>query len=340
MSSSLNINTPNIIQQNTPMRNVPSGSTATPDYSVKYVPQELTEEQQAQARQNIGAISASEIPASAQADWNETDTESPAYIKNKPNMSEPDYNFNEDNIRSLTLYLGTNRPPIYGIQGNNKFDKALDNGFYVNLAELRYPNVFNSDGGKVVFNGDITAGQRTEIGKLRFYPDYYYDEIWAWTGVSGYRNANNNTLIGPIFWQDSSITNAHVVLRVNARENQLMAYNINWTDPDYRNTSDKVQHLTVWNMYNRLFNGIWDSDADGDVVFFDNPIVNQQPAAGPSALINFILYVPRNRYAEHVAALETIYGSSTVQDYIVPKIQQYDFISNIGDGKLRMINLG
>ena len=60
MSNSLTINTPNIVQQNTPLRNVPSGSTATPDYSVKYVPQDLTEAQQAQARQNIGAAAAGE----------------------------------------------------------------------------------------------------------------------------------------------------------------------------------------------------------------------------------------------------------------------------------------
>lgn len=54
MSNSLTINVPNPVKQNTPLRNVPSGSTATPDYSVKYVPQTLTEEQKAQARENIG----------------------------------------------------------------------------------------------------------------------------------------------------------------------------------------------------------------------------------------------------------------------------------------------
>ena len=55
MSNSLTINTPNIVQQNTPLRNVPSGSTAEPDYSVKYTPQDLTDAQKAQARANIGA---------------------------------------------------------------------------------------------------------------------------------------------------------------------------------------------------------------------------------------------------------------------------------------------
>lgn len=60
MSNSLVIDVPNVVKQNTPLRNVPSGSTAEPDYSVKYVPQTLTEEQKAQARANIGAAAAGE----------------------------------------------------------------------------------------------------------------------------------------------------------------------------------------------------------------------------------------------------------------------------------------
>lgn len=61
MSNSLVINVPNVVNQNTPLRNVRSGSTATPDYSVKYVPQTLTEEQKAQARANIGAPESLEL---------------------------------------------------------------------------------------------------------------------------------------------------------------------------------------------------------------------------------------------------------------------------------------
>lgn len=82
MSNSLTINTPNIVKQNTPLRNVPSGSTTESDYSVKYVPQTLTEAQQAQARQNIGAGT-----PQVQADWNQTNTSAPDYIKNKPEIT-------------------------------------------------------------------------------------------------------------------------------------------------------------------------------------------------------------------------------------------------------------
>ncbi len=51
---SIQINVPNTINQNTPLRGVRSGSTAEPDYSVKYIQQSLTEQQKAQARENIG----------------------------------------------------------------------------------------------------------------------------------------------------------------------------------------------------------------------------------------------------------------------------------------------
>lgn len=79
------------------------GSTVTPQGSpdaVKYVEQELTSEQKAQARSNIGAgtyskpaggIPASDmasgaIPEQVQSDWDQADTTAKDYIKNKPNI--------------------------------------------------------------------------------------------------------------------------------------------------------------------------------------------------------------------------------------------------------------
>jgi hypothetical protein len=49
---------------------------------VKYVAQTLTEEQKAQVKSNIGVESVSSV----QPDWNEEDTTSDAYIKNKPGI--------------------------------------------------------------------------------------------------------------------------------------------------------------------------------------------------------------------------------------------------------------
>ena len=97
MSNSLTINVPKIVQTRNTLNAVPSGSTAEPDYNVKFVPQTLTEEQQAQARQNIGAGTSNfsgnyndlsnkpTIPAAqVQSDWNQSDSAAPDYIKNKP----------------------------------------------------------------------------------------------------------------------------------------------------------------------------------------------------------------------------------------------------------------
>ena len=69
----LNLNTPQT-KNYTGLNPVRSGSTAEPDYSVKYVPQDLTEEQQAQARENIGAAKAGEGGEQIQSDWTQTDT--------------------------------------------------------------------------------------------------------------------------------------------------------------------------------------------------------------------------------------------------------------------------
>lgn len=122
MSKSLNINAPQIVQTRNTLNAVPSGSTAEPDYNVKFVPQTLTEEQQAQARQNIGAISATEVPAQVQADWNENDPSDPSYIQNKPTIGaaplvgkyEPFFvqNINNSNETLEIACVGSNAPII------------------------------------------------------------------------------------------------------------------------------------------------------------------------------------------------------------------------------------
>lgn len=73
MSQSLTIDVQNVVKQNTPLRNVPSGSTSEPDYSVKYVAQSLTEEQKAQARANIGAAAAGETGGTSIKTYHVTD---------------------------------------------------------------------------------------------------------------------------------------------------------------------------------------------------------------------------------------------------------------------------
>lgn len=156
MSNSLTINTPNIVRQNTPLRPVRSGSTATPDYSVKYVPQDLTDEQKAQARQNIGAISESEIPASAQANWNETDTESPAYIQNKPTIpaDEIPLRFSEH------IFLKSTSPEAKVGRSQRHEVKTYKDGVLVTTGERvyigsRYRGAYT--GVDIVSSADITS---------------------------------------------------------------------------------------------------------------------------------------------------------------------------------------
>lgn len=52
--------------------------------SVKYTEQELTDEQKAQARANIGAVSVGEVPEQVQTDWDQKDDTAADYLKNRP----------------------------------------------------------------------------------------------------------------------------------------------------------------------------------------------------------------------------------------------------------------
>lgn len=70
---------------------------------VKYSEQTLTEEQQAQARTNIGAISSSGL---VQSDWNQNDSTASDYIKNKPKIAT------DDDILDLLTELGEITPVV------------------------------------------------------------------------------------------------------------------------------------------------------------------------------------------------------------------------------------
>ena len=71
--------------------------------TVKYIPQELTDEQKSQARTNIGAISYSDL---VQSDWNQNDSTASDYIKNKPKIAT------DDDILDLLTELGEITPVV------------------------------------------------------------------------------------------------------------------------------------------------------------------------------------------------------------------------------------
>lgn len=329
MSSSLNINTPNIVQQNTPMRNVPSGSTATPDYSVKYVPQELTEEQQAQARQNIGAISESEVPAQVQADWNQSDDTAPDYIKNKPNISGTDYSVVEDMPGSLTFYTNAYGQPV---QFNNySYMELLAGSIVKDGVYTAYPNKIHgwNLGAKTTINIPIVESTRTHTGYFRFYPNGTFDYLWLHTSHNWYSNSNNVILAEP-FYQDLDCKDANIVINSYGSQ-QWNMYKINHT------TSQNIQKFTVWTVNNTLWKEIW--TGTGDVVMFDTDAYFKNEAEAPASLIGFTLYLPKNRYSSIIAQLKSDFGDSEVENYILPQVQTYDFIYS-EDFKYKMINLG
>lgn len=70
---------------------------------VKYSEQTLTEEQQIQARTNIGAISSYDL---VQGDWNQNDETASDYIKNKPKIAT------DDDILDLLTELGEITPVV------------------------------------------------------------------------------------------------------------------------------------------------------------------------------------------------------------------------------------
>lgn len=97
-------------------------------------PQPLTDEQKAQARNNIGAISSSEL---VQSDWNQNDTSASDYIKNKPTID--------------TALSSTSENAVQ----NKVVKAAIDN--------LALPSVTEADNGKIlkVVNGVWTAVSET-----------------------------------------------------------------------------------------------------------------------------------------------------------------------------------
>lgn len=351
MSSSLNINTPNIVQQNTPMRNVPSGSTATPDYSVKYVPQDLTEEQKAQARQNIGVEAGEQVQADwnendttspayiqnkptipaaqVQADWNQSDDTAPDYIKNKPEISGPDFSVVEDMEGSLIFYTNAYGQPVQF--NNGSYMELLAGSIVKDGVYTAYPNKINSWnlGAKTVVNIPLVTGTRTYTGYFRFYPNSTIDYVWLHTSKSWYTISNGMVLAEP-FYQDLNCKDANIVINFGSTQ-QWSLYKINHT------TSQNIQKFTVWTVNNTLWREIW--TGTGDVVMFDTDAYFKNNAEAPASLIGFTLYLPKNRYSSIVAQLKSDFGDSAVENYILPQVQTYDFIYS-EDFKYKMINLG
>ena len=84
--------------------------------AVKYIPQELTDDQKAQARTNIGAVSVDEVPKQAQTDWDQKDDTAADYLKNRPfylektlvvELTKDDFSVNDQDGYIKYMYRST-----------------------------------------------------------------------------------------------------------------------------------------------------------------------------------------------------------------------------------------
>ena len=292
----ININVPNQINQNTPLRPVRSGATAEPDYSVKYTPQDLTEAQQAQARENIGAGTSDfsgsyndltnkpTIPAAQiQSDWNQSDTTALDYIKNKPAISE---DIVEDKTDVLTIYSDK--------ETNYTFDNGQMLDIWRNGVHTKLGNV-----GDNVRNVGLARGKNI----LKFngiFGTEFSDKSGHYTIVCPLES-NFNTLL-----QGTYTGYANIFLYSSG-------YHIN-----------TAAGSKVFNMNNNSWQNIW--SRSGDVVFVDKPMNNLGDGTQQSPTFPANYYVPKTRYNEFITKMETIYASSYI-DVLKTKVIQYDFLS-------------
>lgn len=428
MSSSLTINTPQVVQQNTPLRGMPSGSTAEQDNNVKYVPQSLTSAQQAQARQNIGAGTSNfsgsyndltdkpEIPTGGtnirkynvaenqggdlffqlgadetitdgdvyqlfmedaynglginilddegtliyqtvplsnidstigngddiyaaagqlltvrvslvnttcklyitgasmvQPNWNETDTNSPAYIKNKPVM--PSNDMPEDYKNSLTFYLDKNA--AWGISltfiGNGSFNGVWADGVWFQ-ANGNYLEIENGCGNKIVTSSNSPyENQGYSLPKDCNIKIICYDGV----GTCGLGGGTYQKKVEVFYKVPAWFWDHHVNLYDNAM------FNISMSD---------YSKLWVYNTNNSWWDQRGWGSFKGNIVMFDKemPTSAWSQATTMSDITDLVaIYIPATRVNDFKTCCETVlYDPNSVDlTTLYSKIVPYDFLS-------------
>ena len=326
---SLNLNTPQV-RNYTGLNAVPSGSTIEPDTSVLYTPQTLTEEQQAQARQNIGAISESEIPAQVQADWNQSDTTAPDYIKNKPAIPSN----NPIELNGYKYYT-----EIYVKNDAN----LTDNGFTLTPTYL----IRN---GKVVCNWD----DLTDKGLKRYQKNTL---IWDQVNQDLYNsqqfllhNMNNEiTVVKPNFeYWVKTLPGSNTYNLTNTKLTYIISGNVvgSYIRPHGFDMRIGVppQNMTTYFLNNTFSSGkYWGSYYVGNLVFVDKDFATPSSEAICSTLQTDFTdvvncYVPKTRIAEFTSLMETLYPDLDISS-ITSKIVGYDYLTWIDDHTPRVIIL-
>ena len=342
MSKSLNINAPQIVQTRNTLNAVPSGSTATPDENVKYVPQDLTEAQKAQARQNIGAAEEGGGGQQVQANWNETDTTSPAYIQNKPTIpaAPVQSNWNESDTTSLAYIQNKpNIPNFPAVTNPIMMDNWTSKWLFTrkNSASLSAKYDWFWSGNSYQTSSDPTSRESIDIQyaslgvlhlsggtyeaiDLNIYND---NDVWCWASENQYGLGYYN--------------------QVNF--NSTGTFNLVYEGaPDYvacfnSSNSNHPEQCWVWLMNNDLRGESY--DALGNLVLADASMATLQiyiDTSSISSLIGIDIYVPKSRLTEFETRMKAVYGTANYESYIEPKVHTYDFITQNGL-QLKMITL-
>lgn len=339
----ININVPNQINQNTPLHTVRSGSTAEPDYSVKYVPQDLTEAQKAQARQNIGAAAEGGGGQQVQANWNETDTTSPAYIQNKPTIpaAPVQSNWNESDTASLAYIQNKpNIPNFPAVTNPIMMDNWTSKWLFTrkNSASLSAKYDWFWSGNSYQTSSDPTSKESIDIqyaslAVLHLFSgvydaislDIYNDnDVWCWASENQYGLGYYN--------------------QVNF--NSTGTFNLVYEGaPDYvacfnSSNTNHPEQCWIWLMNNDLKGE--SSNALGNLVLADASMESLQIYEDPSSISSLIgidIYVPVGKLTEFETRMIAVYGTSNYESYIEPKVHTYDFVVQNGL-TLKMINLG
>ena len=344
MSKSLNINAPQIVQTRNTLNAVPSGSTATPDENVKYVPQDLTDAQKAQARENIGAVSANEV---AQANWNETDTESPSYIQNKPTIPaaqvQSDWNQSDD---TAVDYI-KNKPSISG--KNDIPDEYIGIWkIHFQIPGSRQAYADWSDNLSRVIN---TWQRGVELGSNNRRVATGWNAIqfreYAREHVQNFDMSNNaisaNILIHTYIGGTVLSYNFSTSTKYNGKVNVFIypeANNDNATWKTWGSATTNAHNVKFYCMTN-----VWPAGWDNiyaDIVYVDGvdfTAISGQTYTLPSTLNTPGIWVPNSKKAEYLTFLATTYPNEDVSVF-TNKTFYYDFITWMDDHTPQMITLG
>ena len=329
----LNLNTPQT-KNYTGLNPVRSGSTTEPDYSVKYVPQTLTEDQQAQARENIGAAAAGEGGQQIQSDWAQTNTSAVDYIKNKPTIPaaqvQSDWNQTDDTAvdyiknkpAMATDEIPEDREGVITIYSNVDTDLHAD---HINDVVKFYQNGILYTGTYTNNNIPIKKGKNVLV-------------TTSWS-PNGYRFNDTN-----------SDTVYNIV--VNAGQNDFLdgtyngIVNIILTGGSGRDSINNGRAQGPNVRYYILRNNAPGRYLErGQTVFVDYPFFNRynsfqaNPQWNPSATNTGTAYVPRSRKEEFERGMAASISDATELANALTHVKYYDFLTFDPNYNVSMITL-